>query len=92
MDKIPYKTSFKQWLSPISDNLFDKLVKHYQLDVYTKKLYTASFMKLLLFAQPHETESLRALSDCVFLEELQQATQLDSISFSQLGQAVYSGV
>jgi len=42
-------------------------------------------MKLLLFARPHETESLRALSDCVFLEELQQATQLDSISFSQLG-------
>lgn len=42
-------------------------------------------MKLLLFAQPHETESLRALSDCLFLEELQQATRLDSISFSQLG-------
>lgn len=45
----------------------------------------ASFMKLLLYAQLHETESLRALSDCVFSEELQQATNLDSISFSQLG-------
>ena len=85
MDKIPQKTSFAQWLAPISDNLMHELVKHYQLDYYTKKLYTASFMKLLLFAQLHETESLRALSDCVFSEELQQATQLDSISFSQLG-------
>lgn len=45
----------------------------------------ASFMKLLLFAQLHETESLRALSDCVFSEELQHITDLDSISFSQLG-------
>ena len=45
----------------------------------------ASFMKLLLFAQLHETESLRALSDCVFSEELQHETNLDSISFSQLG-------
>ena len=45
----------------------------------------ASFMKLLLYAQLHETESLRALSDAVFSEELQRATDLDSISFSQLG-------
>ena len=42
-------------------------------------------MKLLLYAQLHETESLRAISDSVFSEELQQETNLDSISFSQLG-------
>jgi len=47
--------------------------------------HMTSFLKLLLYAQLHETESLRALSDCVFSEELQNATQLDSISFSQLG-------
>ncbi|RKI97983.1 IS4/IS5 family transposase, partial [Butyricicoccus sp. 1XD8-22] len=35
--------------------------------------------------QLHETESLRALSDSVFSEELQNATFLESISFSQLG-------
>ena len=48
----------------------------------------ASFMKLLLFAQLHDTESLRALSDCVFSEELQHVTSLDSISFSQLGRGL----
>jgi IS4 transposase len=45
----------------------------------------ASFTKLLLYAQLHETESLRAVSDSVFSEELQEAKGLDSISFSQLG-------
>lgn len=48
----------------------------------------ASFMKLLLYAQLNETESLRALSDAVFLEELQRATGLESISFSQLGRRI----
>ena len=48
----------------------------------------ASFMKLLLYAQLHETESLRALSDAVFSEELQRATGLESISFSQLGRRI----
>src|SRR5690625_5239362 len=44
-----------------------------------------SFMSFLLYAQLHETESLRALSDAVFSDDLQQATGLDTISFSQLG-------
>lgn len=64
------------------------MVKAYQLDYYTKKLYMASFLKLLLYAQLHETESLRALSDVVFSEELQRATGLPSISFSQLGRRI----
>lgn len=85
MDKFTRKTSFEQWLSPVSTSLFEEQVKIHQLDYYTKKLHMASFMKLLLFAQLHETESLRALSDCVFSEELQHTTDLDSISFSQLG-------
>lgn len=85
MDKITQKTSFEQWFSPISNDLFEEQVKTYQLNYYTKKLYMASFMKLLLFAQLHETESLRALSDCVFSEELQNAMNLDAISFSQVG-------
>jgi len=48
----------------------------------------ASFVKLLLYAGLHETESLRALSDAVFSEELQRATGLQSISFSQLGRRI----
>lgn len=85
MDKFTRKTSFEQWLSPISNNLLEEQVKTYHLNYYTKKLHMTSFLKLLLYAQLHEIESLRALSDCVFSEELQNATQLDSISFSQLG-------
>ena len=90
MDKFTRKTSFEQWFSPINSKLFDELVKTNQLNYYSKKLYMASFMKLLLYAQLHETESLRALSDAVFSEELQRATGLQSISFSQLGRRINS--
>lgn len=62
-----------------------ELVKHYQLVYYTKKLYSATLIKLPLFALLHKTESLRALSDCVFSEKPQQAIGLESISYSQLG-------
>ena len=65
--------------------LFNQLVENHQLDYYTKKLYTALFMKLLLFAQLHGTESLRALADAVFSDDLQGAIGFESISFSQLG-------
>lgn len=85
MDKITRKTAFEQWAEPISNELFAEQVQLHCLDYYTKKLHMASFMNLLLYAQLHETESLRAVSDSVFSEELQEATNLDSISFSQLG-------
>lgn len=85
MDKFTRKTSFKQWFSPINQTFFDELVKTYQLDYYTKKLYMQSFMSLLLYAQLHETESLRALSDAVFSDDLQKEIGFQSISFSQLG-------
>ena len=63
MDKFTRKTSFEQWLSPISSTKLEELVEAYQLNYYTKKLYIASFLKLLVFAQLNETESLRAVSD-----------------------------
>lgn len=85
MDKSTRKTSFKQWLAPINQTLFNEQVTIRQLDYYTKRLHMDSFMTLLLYAQLHETESLRALSDAVFSDELQQAVGLESISFSQLG-------
>ncbi len=83
MDKITRKTSFEQWLSPISTVLFEEQVNAHRLDHYTKKLHMALFTKLLLYGQLHGTESLRAISDCVFSEELQEASKLESISFSQ---------
>jgi len=43
------------------------------------------FVSLLLHAQLHETESLQAISDGHFSEELQQSIGLHSISTLQLG-------
>ena len=85
MDKFTRKTSFEQWFSPISSTKLEELIEIYQLNYYTKKLHMASFLKLLLFAQLNETESLRAVSDTLFSDDLQKATDLESISFSQLG-------
>ncbi|MFC0472214.1 IS4 family transposase, partial [Halalkalibacter kiskunsagensis] len=84
MDKITRKTSFGQWFSPINLQLFEEQVKTLKLDLYTKKLTTESFLKLLLFAQLEEVESLHALSDCLFDDQLQKGIDLDSISISQL--------
>src|SRR5699024_3568576 len=85
MDKSTRKTSFKQWKLPINQTLFNEQVKKYQLDYYTKKLYMESFVSLLLYAQLHETGRLRARSDAVLSDGLQQDTRIGSISFSQLG-------
>ena len=84
MNKITPKTSFEQWFSPINLQLFEENVKTMKLDYYTKKLTTESFLKLLLFAQLQEIESLHALTDCLFDEQLQKGIDLDSISISQL--------
>ena len=84
MDKITPKTSFGQWFSPINLQLFEEQVKTMKLHHYTKKLTTDSFLKLLLFAQLQEVESLHALGDCLFDDQLQQGIDLDSISISQL--------
>lgn len=84
MDKITRKNSFGQWFSPINLKVLDENVKTMKLDFYTKKLTTESFLKLLLFAQLKEVESLHALGDCLFDDQLQKAVNLDSISISQL--------
>src|SRR5699024_4742243 len=65
-------------------NLFDNQVRKHQLNYYTKKLFMKPFISLLLHAQLHETESLQAISDGLFSEELQQSLGLLSISTSQL--------
>lgn len=68
MDKNTRKTSLGQWFS-LNLQLFDKAMK---LDHYTKKLTTDSFFKLLLYSQLQEIESLHALTDCLFDEQLQK--------------------
>jgi len=84
MDKITRKTSFGQWFLPINLQLLEEQVKTLKLDYYTKKLTAESFLKLLLFAQLEEIESLHELSDCLFDDLLQKGIDLDSISISQL--------
>ena len=91
MDKITRKTAFKQWMAPISNELFAEQVQLHCLDHYTKKLHMASFMNLLLYAQLHETESLRAVSDSVFSEELQEATDLGFHQLLTARQAIAPG-
>ncbi|HEY4532233.1 MAG TPA: IS4 family transposase [Kurthia sp.] len=85
MDKFTRKTSFEQWFTPISSTKLEELVETHQLNYYTKKLHIASFLKLFVFAQLNEIESLRAVSETLFSDDLQKATDLESISFSQLG-------
>ncbi len=88
MDKITRKTSFGQWFSPINMKFFEDQVKTQKLDYYTKKLTTESFLKLLLFAQLQEVESLHALGHCLFDDQLQKGIDLESISVSQLSRRI----
>ncbi|WP_396653132.1 DUF4372 domain-containing protein, partial [Metabacillus arenae] len=66
----------------------EEQVKTKKLDYYTKKLTTESFLKLLLFAQLQEVESLHALGDCLFDDQLQKGIDLESISISQLSRRI----
>src|SRR5699024_6507345 len=61
-----------------------KQVDFLNQDYYTKKLTTESFLKIMLFAQLHETESLHAMSDALLNEDFQKAVGFNSISASQL--------
>ena len=90
MDKITRKNSFGQWFSPINLQIFEENVRTLKLDYYTKKLTTESFLKLLLFAQLQEVESLHALGDCLFDDQLQKGIKLESISVSQLSRRINS--
>ncbi|WCK53297.1 IS4 family transposase [Aneurinibacillus sp. Ricciae_BoGa-3] len=84
MDKNTRKSSFGKWISPINlQNLFE-LVELHKQDIYTKKLTTEAYIKLLLFSHLQETESLHALSDALLDTDLQKTVGFESISVSQL--------
>src|SRR5690625_3733998 len=84
MYKNTLKTSFGKWISPINMKKFSKQVDILKQDYYTKKLTTESFLKIMFFAQLHETESLHAISEALLDEDFQKAVGFDSISTSQL--------
>src|SRR5690625_1606803 len=84
MDKNTLKTSFGKWISPINMKKLSKQVEILQQDYYTKKLTTEAYLKAMLFAQLHETESLHAISNALLDEDFQEALRFESISVSQL--------
>src|SRR5690625_4334329 len=84
MDKNTQKTSFGKWISTINLKKLSKQVDILKQDYYTKKLTTKAFLKLMLFAQLHETESLHAISDALLDEDFQKVLGFRSISASQL--------
>lgn len=84
MDKNTLKTSFGKWISPINMKKLSQQVDILNQDYYTKKLTTEAYLKIMLFAQLHETESLHAISDALLDEDFQQALGFQSISASQL--------
>lgn len=84
MDKNTRISSFGKWVSPINIQQLNEHVKELQQDSYTKKLKTEAYIKLLLFAQLHETESLHEMSDALIDEDLQKTLGFEAISASQL--------
>ncbi len=84
MDKNTLKTSFGKWISPINMKRLSKQVDILNQDYYTKKLTTEAYLKIMLFAQLHETESLHAISDALLDEDFQKSVGFNSISASQL--------
>ena len=76
MDKNIIKTSFCKWISPINFKNPYKHVQRLNQDYYTKKLTTEAYLKLMLFAQLHESESLHAMSDALLDDDLQKALGL----------------
>lgn len=84
MDKNTLLSSFGKWVSPINIQKLTEQVKEYKQDYYTKKLTTEAFIKLLLFSQLHEFESLEAMSDALLNEDFQETLGFKSISTSQL--------
>ncbi|MBD8003774.1 IS4 family transposase [Bacillus norwichensis] len=84
MDKNTLLSSFGKWVLPINMEKLSEQVKYLKQDYYTKKLTTEAYIKLLLFAQLHELESLHAISDALLDEDIQTTLGFESISASQL--------
>lgn len=84
MDKNTLLSSFGKWVLPINIQKLTEQVEHLKQDYYTKKLTTEAYIKLLLFAQLHELESLHAISDALLDEDLQKILGFEFISASQL--------
>src|SRR5690625_916249 len=84
MDKNTLFSSFGKWIEPINVLNIQERVDELQQDKYVKKMTTKAYLLLMLHAQLHEKESLRAISDGLLDEDFQDELGLQSISASQL--------
>jgi len=84
MDNHTLLSSFGKWVAPINIEKLTEQITQTGQDRYTKKFTTYSYIKLLLLSHLEEVESLHAMSDTLFDDDVQQELGLDSISVSQL--------
>src|SRR5690625_2747507 len=84
MDKNTPKTSIRKWTTAINVKKLLTQVNNLEQDKYTKKLTTEAYIKLMLYAQLHETEGLEAISDALLNADFQREVGFKSISASQL--------
>ncbi|WP_167751505.1 DUF4372 domain-containing protein [Lentibacillus salicampi] len=83
MDNHTLLSSFGKWVSPINVEKLTEQITQTGQDRYTKKFTTYSYIKLLLLSHLEEVESLHAMSDTLFDDDIQQELGLNSISVSQ---------
>ncbi|WP_010530183.1 IS4 family transposase, partial [Lentibacillus jeotgali] len=84
MDNHTLLSSFGKWVAPINIEKLTEQIMQTGQDRYTKKFTTYSYIKLLLLSHLEEVESLHAMSDTLFDDDVQQELGLGSISVSQL--------
>lgn len=85
MDKNTIKTVFKEYIHPISETVFSKIIDQMGLDKYVKKFDSLTFIKLFIYAQLMQLDSLKKISFKVkHKKKLQKELGIKSISKSQL--------
>ncbi len=89
MDKYKLISAFNKWFSPINSEKLSisskKSIGHF--NSYRKKLNFEAVLQLFLYAINEEKESLQDLSMSLMNQSLQRATDVESISHSQLSRA-----
>jgi len=89
MDKDITKTTFLQYLAPINFKNFDEMIDFLDVDKYIKKLTKSRLIKLLVYGQLTNADSLTHLSTIVSNDDnLEKIINLESISTSQLSRSL----
>src|SRR5690625_5195136 len=87
MDNHTTNTVFKKYINPLNFNVIQRMIDQSGIDQYAKKLLTPRMIKLFIYAQLKNLESLGRISDHVKRKKkVQKQIGLNSISKSQLSQ------